>query len=96
MIDLWGVLGNSLWILGLAILLAALSWAYWAASTTNVRFRVILTRRSAQQVLALGLVLLCAGLAATSKPRWQQALWLLLTLAWVVRASLVVHRAAQQ
>jgi len=87
MIDVWGVLANSLWILGLAILLAALSWAHWVANTKKVRLRAVLGRPWAQRVLTLGLILLCAGLAATGRTWWERALWALLAVAWGVSAA---------
>lgn len=88
MIDVWGVVANSLWILGLAVLLAALSWANWAASVKKVRFRTALTRPGVQRALNLGLFLFCAGLAATGRAWWERVLWGLLAVAWVVQAWL--------
>jgi len=94
MINLWGIAANSLWILGLATLLAALSWAHWAASVEKVRFRAVLGRPGVRRVLDLGLALFCAGLAATSRTWWERTLWGLLGLAWAVPAWLAGQRAA--
>jgi hypothetical protein len=74
-IDVWGVVANSLWVLGLAVLLATLSWANWAASVEKVRFRAVLGRPRSQQALDLGLFLFCAGLAATGRAWWERVLW---------------------
>jgi hypothetical protein len=92
MIDVWGVAANSLWILGLSVLLATLSWASWAASEEKVRFRVALARPGIQQALNLGLFLFCAGLAATGRAWWERVLWGLLAAAWVVQAWLAGRR----
>ena len=89
MIDVWGVAANSLWVLGLSTLLAALSWASWAAGEEKVRFRAVLARPGMQRVLDLGLFLFCAGLAATGRAWWERALWGLLAAAWVVQAVLM-------
>jgi hypothetical protein len=82
-IDIWGVVTNSLWILGLAVLLAVLSWAHWVASTEEKRLRAVLGRPRIQQGLDLGLFLFCAGLAATGRTWWERTLWGLLAAAWV-------------
>jgi hypothetical protein len=85
-IDIWGVTANSLWILGLAVLLAALSWARWIASTERSRLRVVLKRPPVQIALDVGLFLFCAGLAATGRAWWERVLWGLLAAAWVFQA----------
>lgn len=86
MIDVRGVTANSLWILGLAVLLAALSWAHWVASTEKARYRTVLGRPRARRALALGFFLFCAGLAATGRAWWERALWGVLAAAFAVQA----------
>lgn len=88
MIDTWGVLANSLWIAGLAILLAALSWAHWMASVKSSRLRVALAGSAARRMRSLGSFLFCAGLAATGRAWWEWALWGGLTLWFAVRTVL--------
>lgn len=96
MIDIWGVIANSLWILGLAILLAVLSWARWIAQTKQSRIRIVLKRPSIQIALDVGLFLFCAGLAATGRTWWERVLWGLLAAAWVVQAWLARANAHKQ
>jgi hypothetical protein len=86
MIDIWGVMANGLWVLGLALLLATLSWAHWAASMERTRFRTILGRPGVQRTTNLALALFCLGLATTARKWWERAVWGLLTVAWVVQA----------
>ena len=88
MIDVWGVIANSLWILGLAVLLAALSWAHWVASSEGRHLRIVLGRPQTQRCLDLGLFLFCVGLVATSRAWWERILWGLLAAAWVIKALL--------
>ena len=88
-IDLWSVVANSLWILGLAVTLAALSWGYWAASTEETQFRVVLDRLWLQRVVGLGLALFCVGLAATGRAWWERFLWALLAVLSAVQTGLV-------
>ena len=88
MIDVPGVLANSLWILGLALLLAALSFAHCTAREERVRLRVVLRRTAVQRVTSVAWLLFCAGLAATSDALWEQVVWALLGLAWAAQAIL--------
>lgn len=92
MIDVWGVIANSLWILGLAVLLAVLSWTHWVASTEGNRIRDALKRPRIQQALDLGLFLFCAGLAATGRTWWERILWGLLAAVWIFQAWLAERK----
>lgn len=75
MIDIWSIAANALWILGLAFFLAALSWANWAAARERIPFRSGLGRPGVRRAVDGGLVLFCAGLAATGRTGWERALW---------------------
>ena len=88
MIDVWGVAASSLWILGLAVFLALLSWAHWVASTEGGRLRVVLGQPWAQRVLGSGLVLFCTGLASTGRRWWERVLWGLLAILFAVQIGL--------
>jgi hypothetical protein len=96
MIDIWGVVANSLWILGLAVLLAVLSWARWIAQTEQSDLRIVLNQPSIQTALDVGLFLFCAGLAATGRAWWERVLWGLLAVAWVVQVWVVWANARKQ
>jgi hypothetical protein len=87
-IDIWRVIANSLWILGLTVLLAVLSWARWIAQAEGNRLRAVLKKPRTRQVLNLGLFLFCVGLAATVRTWWEHVLWGLLAAAWGVQAWL--------
>jgi hypothetical protein len=91
-IDVWGLLANSLWILGLALLLAVLSWSHWIASTEATRLRLVLDRPRVQMALYIGLALFSAGLAGTAQPWWERVLWLVLTVWWLISARLAWRR----
>ncbi len=61
----WGTLAyNALWVVGLAVVLATLSLAAYEGSLS--RFRVS---------LALGLLLVCAGLLGLVSTLWERILW---------------------
>ncbi len=86
MIDWFGVFHNTLWIVGLAIGLAALSYADWRRRTTAppASFRHALAEPGFQATASLGLTLFCVGLALGSAAGWQIVAWAVLGLifAW--------------
>ena len=88
MLNVWGVVTNSLWILGLAVLLTVLSWTHWVASAKGNRIRDKLKQPRTQQALDLGLFLFCAGLATTGRTWWERILWGLLAAVWIFQAWL--------
>ena len=96
MIDVWGVVANGLWIAGLALLLAALSWAHWVASTERSHLRTVLARSGSQLALGAGLALFCAGLAATASAWWERALWIALAVVALVQVVLSWRRKADR
>jgi hypothetical protein len=84
MIDWWGVFSNALWILGLAVLLAAWSMAYYEAQVGGVKVREIFSQTGYSWTLTVGLMLFCAGLAATEHRWWARILWGLLGVGFLV------------
>lgn len=80
MIDWVGIAANSVWIAGLAICLAVLSYRDWAAQATRAP-------ASHPIILWVGLELFCLGCALSIPVGWQRALWAVLALAvaWAVR-----------
>ncbi len=79
-IDFRLVAVNALWILGPALLLATVSWTYWAAQEERLCFWEAARRPASRWAAGAGLTLFCAGLAATASHRWEQILWALLAL----------------
>ena len=85
MIDWFNLAANTLWIVALALALAALSYASWQASLMKVSLRSVVDGFGIQVVLYTAGLLFCLGLAATSTPLWQVILWLLLALGFIVQ-----------
>lgn len=84
-IDWFGVFSNGLWILGLAVALAAFSYADWRRRLNDPRLtlRQALGQPTFQAAWSLGLLLFCAGLAMTSDAQWQTVAWTVLALVFL-------------
>ena len=67
-------------------MLATLSFADYAAHAERSRLRAVLERRSYQTAIYAGLALFASGLSGTAAAWWEIALWIVLTLAFVVLA----------
>jgi hypothetical protein len=74
------VIIHSFWIVGLALLLAALSYHRYLAAQQGHHLRQQLGEASFQAVFYLSLVLVGIGLAGTSATAWEMALWVVLTV----------------
>ena len=86
MIDVWDVVRNSLWILGLSVLLATWSWARYAAYQERMKTRDKLGELKYVLALDAGLLLFVAGMAATEGRWWARILWIALGIVVIVHA----------
>ena len=84
MIDWVNVFFNVLWILGAAVILAALSFYQYDAQRRGERLRVRLAASDFQAWLSIGLVLISLSLALIGPRWWERVLWGLLCVmsAW--------------
>ena len=82
MSDWQQVVVNSLWIVGLAVIVAALSYHDWLAHRNRVRLRDVLATSSWQQPFSAGIGLVCLGLALTGRVWWEHLVWAALGLAF--------------
>jgi hypothetical protein len=80
-IDVWGVLANVLWVLGLAVLLASWSLAYDRAHRARRKVRAVLATPGYGLAVDLGMLLFVAGMAATEHRAWARVIWIVLGLA---------------
>jgi hypothetical protein len=96
MIDLWGVFSNFLWILGLAVLLATWSYAHYEARLSHKKVGEKLDELTYALSLDGGLLLFCAGLAATEHRWWARLIWIGMGVAILVEGGwrIVAHRRA--
>ena len=80
MIDWWGVFYNALWVMGLAVGLAALSMAVYRVRVTDVSLRRELNGPAFQLPFDLGMTLFCLGLLLAARSGWERVLWGVLAL----------------
>jgi hypothetical protein len=85
MIDWYTVGFGALWILGLGLVTAALSFDNYLASQQKRRFRQALEMPACQIMIDLGLVLFCLGLAGGVSAVWERILWAVLALMFVLQ-----------
>ena len=85
MIDWYNLAANALWILALALALATLSFARWQAGTEGVKLKAVLNRAAWGNSLNLAGTIFCAGLALTTDVWWEQLLWAVLGVLFVLQ-----------
>ncbi len=74
-VDWLNVFFNAIWIVGLAIILAAFSYNDWLAHASGVKLRQQLNSPTFQAPLTLGLMMVSASLALLADVWWEQVLW---------------------
>lgn len=87
MIDWRGVLSNSAWIVGLAMALAAFSYAEWRAASRGEDLRAALARRQFRILLSAGMALISLGLAFAGHRPWAKSLAGMLAAGFVFEAG---------
>lgn len=71
MINWLSVIGNSFWIVGLALMLAGFSYYYWVARQPGRSLRQMMSEPRFQMLIVSGLLLVGIGLAITAAALWQ-------------------------
>ncbi len=85
MID-WVAVGfGALWILGLGLVVATLSFANYLASQQKRRFRQALEMPACRILINLGLVFFCLGWTGSVSAAWERIVWAVLALIFAVR-----------
>ncbi len=89
MVDWLELVGASLWVVGLAVCLAALSTARYLAHEGDEPVFRRLQQPGLRAALAAGMSLFCIGLLLVSGPWWQRVAWGLMATVfavWAVRS----------
>ena len=87
LIDWISVGKSSLWIGGLAAILASLSWASWMGAREETRLRTSTATPGVQAGLNMGLALVSAGLLFSGRSVWEHILWLAFLLWFAAQAA---------
>ena len=82
LIDWPALARNALWIVGLSVALAALSYSSWWASLHNCPFRRALDRPSFVGSFSAGMLLFSVSLAWGGTRGWDRVLWVACALAF--------------
>ena len=94
MIDWVNVTFNTLWICGLAVILAAFSYHDWLAHETGFRLRDILSQCSWRVPFAAGVLLTSVGLGyGVAGQWWERAIWAVLAFFYACRLVMSLKTA---
>jgi len=85
MIDWVSVGFGALWILGLGLVVTALSFANYLASQQKRRFGQVLEMPACRIMIDLGLVFFCLGWTGSVSVVWERIVWAVLALIFAVR-----------
>ena len=96
MINWWWVVSNTLWISGLALLLAAWSYRRCRVSRRGAPGRSEMVRLNLGDFFRLGLLLFCVGLFATSGSWWEKILWGSLALVILLKPAAIFGRPSPE
>lgn len=89
MIDWYNLFANALWILALALVLATLGFARWQARMEGEKLKAILNRAVWGNSLNLAGTIFCAGLTLTTDVWWEQLLWAILGVLFLLQVVIV-------
>ena len=84
MISWQSVIFNGFWVLGLALMLTAISYHYWLAGQENRQLRLQWSEPGFLRPIWLGLFFIGIGLIGTSRHSWEMAMWGVLSLIALV------------
>lgn len=83
--DWYSVGFGALWIIGLGLVTAALSFAYYLAGQQKRRFRQALEMPACRIMIDLGLVFFSLGWAGGVSAGWERLLWAVLALMFALQ-----------
>lgn len=93
LIDVPRLFFNTLWVLGLSIIVAAMSLRQFEAQHEGITFREALQAFSFQFPLWVGLLLVTIGFAGNSDTLWQRVSWIVLAVLNGVQLFFIYQEA---
>lgn len=88
MSDWTQLVGNAVWIVGVALALAVVSYAGWQASLRRQSLSAMLGLRTYALLLDLAGILLSSGLLITSQKLLEKGVWALVGVGFLIQAWL--------
>jgi len=85
MIDWYSVSFDALWIFGLGLVVATLSFANYLAGQEKWRFGQALRLPTGRIMIDLGLIFFCVGLTGSIGGTWERVVWAVLALIFAMR-----------
>ncbi len=92
MIDWWGVVINSIWIVAMAVGLAVVSMAYYRSQIEDEKLKIVLNRVGYSVPLNMAGAVFCGGMALTSDRWWEITLWVVLMILFLVQLYYLFKR----
>lgn len=97
MIDWVSLALNALWIVGLAVILAAFSYHDWLARETARRRREVMAQPSWTLPFSAGLLLTCVGVGYGLGGRWwEKATWTILAISFGWQFVMVLRQVRKK
>ncbi|NOZ72396.1 MAG: DUF2142 domain-containing protein [Chloroflexi bacterium] len=94
MIDWLSLFNNAMWVAGMAIVVATVSYAWYEALLRRVPLRRVLAEARFEWIYSSGLALFSLGqFLLVDLPGWQALLWLVLALVFTAQAWWAHYRA---
>lgn len=85
-VDWYFMVFNALWIIGLSLLIAVLSYASYFATQQKKQFKQALEIHACRNIGLLGLVIFCIGLAGGVSAIWERIAWAALAIIFAYQA----------
>ena len=80
MIDYGKVLSTTIWILGLSVVLATISFARYESVKEKINIKKYINKRNYNVSLVIGFILFCVGIALSDPRWWAKVLWIILAI----------------
>ena len=84
MIDWYSLGFSALWIIGLGLIIAAMSFGNYWASQQKQRFKTALGKPAFRIIIGLGLIFFCLGWAGGVSTVWERILWAVLAFIFAL------------
>ena len=84
---------GALWVFGLSLVTATLSFANFLAGQQKLRFRRVIEKPACRIMIGLGLVFFCLGWAGGRSALWERLVWIVLGLIFALQTWLSTKKS---